>query len=292
MGLPPLLQTLDRWMKSSPWHPRVTPFFVYILGLALTGLLTPENRLGAWAYLPLYAGVCGLIAWLLWRYRALVPELTLRFHWTVLPSAALLLVAWVALGHGYNRLFGVEDAAVPLAEAEVFGPLAAASAAGFWAAFVARGVGMTLVVPLFEELFVRSAVLRAVHSWRGTRTGLLQFAADLPAVGELVADRPAVEDAQREPPAFTRQLERTPLGAVTLFSALASTAVFAASHGARDWAGCLACGLVWCWMVRHTNRPSLPPQRRAGLGPVVWSHALVNLGLWVWTLRTGDWQFL
>ena len=137
---------------------------------------------------------------------------------------------------------------------------------------------MTLVVPLFEELFVRSAVLRAVHRWRGTRTGLLQFVGDLPAVGDAVTERPAVEAAQREPPAFTRQLVETPLGAVTWFSALASTAVFAASHGVRDWAGCLACGLVWCWMVRHTNRPGLPPERRAGLGPVIWSHALVNAG--------------
>ena len=287
-----MLQRLDDWMARSPWHPRVTPFFVYILGLAVGGFLTPEDRLGAAAYLPLYAAVCGVIAFLLWRYRALVPELTLRFHWTVLPSAVALLAAWIALGRGYNRLFGVEDAVVPLAEADVFGPLAAASAAGFWAAFVARGIGMTLVVPLFEELFVRSAVLRAVHTWRGTRTGLLQFASDLPAVGEALANRPAVEAAQREPPAFTRQLVGTPLGAVTLFSAFASTAVFAASHNARDWAGCFACGLVWCWMVRHTNRPSLPPERRAGLGPVVWSHGLVNLGLWAWTLRTGDWQFL
>ena len=279
-------------MARSPWHPRVTPFFVYILGLAVGGFLTPEDRLGAWVYLPLYLVVCGVIVFLLWRYRHLTPELSLRWHWTVLPSAVFLLVAWLVLGQGYNRITGAGDAVVPLAEADVFGPLAAGSAVAFWAAFVARGLGMSLVVPLFEELFIRSAVLRAVHRWRGTRTGLLQFAGDMPAIGDVVAEKPSVVEAQREPPAFTRQLVETPLGSVTLFSALASTAVFAASHGVRDWAGCLACGLVWCWMVMHTNRPSLPPERRAGLGPVIWSHGLVNAGLWAWTLWSGDWQFL
>lgn len=279
-------------MAASPWHPRVTPFFVYILGLAVSGALTPEGRLGAYAYLPLYALICGVIVFLLWRYRALTPELNLRFHWTVLPSAGLLLAAWLLLGHGYNRLMGVEDARVALADADVFGPLAAGSTLAFGAAFVARGLGMSLVVPLFEELFVRSAVLRAVHRWRGTRTGLLQFAGDMPGLGDAIAERPSVEAAQKEPPALTKQLIETSLGAVTLFSAFASTVVFAASHGVRDWAGCFACGFVWCAMIAYTNRPSLPEDRRAGLGPVIWSHGLVNAGLWGWTWWSGDWQFL
>lgn len=286
------LPWLDAWMEASPWRPRVAPFMVYILGLALGGALTPEDRLGAHVYLPLYAAICGIIVFLLWRYRRLVPELTLRFHWTVLPSAVALLVAWVALGHGFNSVTGAEPAAMPLADADVFGPLAAQSSLAFWAAFVARGLGMSLVVPVFEELFVRSAVLRATHRWRATREGLLQFLGDLPAVGELFGDRPAVMAAQREPPAFTRQLVGTPLGAVTLFSAVASTVVFSASHGIRDWAGCLACGLVWCAMVAYTNRASLAPEKRAGLGPVIWSHGLVNAGLWGWTWWSGDWQFL
>lgn len=279
-------------MARSPWHPRVTPFFVYIVGLAVAGMLTPENRLGAGVYLPVYGTVCGVIAFLLWRYRQLTPELTLRFHWTVLPSALVLLAAWIALGRGFNQLTKGGAGVVPLADADVFGPLAASSSGVFWVAFAARGLGMVVLVALFEELFVRSAVLRAVHRWEGTRTGLLQLVADLPAVGDVVADRPWVEAAQQEPPAFTRQLVQTPLGAVTIFSAAASTVVFAASHGVRDWAGCVACGLVWCAMVGWTNRASLPPDQRAGLGPVIWSHGLVNLGLWGWTLSTGDWQFL
>ena len=95
-------------------------------------MLTGEDRLGAHAYLPLYLVTCGIIVFLLWRYRALTPELTLRFHWTVLPSAALLLVAWIGLGHAFNRVTGAADAVVPLAEADVFGPLAAGSAGAFW----------------------------------------------------------------------------------------------------------------------------------------------------------------
>ena len=45
-------------------------------------------------------------------------------------------------------------------------------------------------------------------------------------------------------------------------------------------------------MVWVTNRESLPEGKRLGLGPVVWSHGLVNAGLWAYTYYTDDWQFL
>ena len=284
-----MLDRLDAWMQQSPWHPRVTPFFAYIVGLMAIGFVGDAAPV---AVPPLYLLQCVLVAWLLWRYRRLTPELNLRWHWSVVPSAVLLLVAWVLLGYGYNQLFfgGLER--LPLERETYFRELFEVSAAYGWAALLLRLLGMSLLVPFFEELFVRSAVLRAVHDWPSTRTGLIQFASDLPVLGDALADRAAGRRAEAEPPAFTRNLERVPLGAVTVFATLASTLVFAGSHGLRDWAGCLACGVVWCAMVGWTNRSSLPEDRRAGLGPVIWSHGLVNALLWGYTLVSGDWQFL
>ena len=284
-----MLDRLDAWMDQSPWHPRVAPFFVYIVGLMGIGFVGDAAPA---AVPPLYVLQCGLVAWLLWRYRRLTPELNLRWHWSVLPSAVVLLVAWVGLGYGYNRLVfgGLER--VPMERETYFRELFELSAVYGWAALILRLLGMSLLVPFFEELFVRSAVLRALHDPRSTWTGLVQFAADLPVVGDAVARSDAGRRAEAEPPAWTRNLERVPLGAVTVFATLASTVVFAASHGVRDWAGCVACGVVWCAMVGWTNRPSLPEAERAGLGPVIWSHGLVNALLWGYTLISGDWQFL
>ncbi len=286
------LGRLDAWMASSPWHPRVAPFFVYIAGLALTGFIPGGDRAVALAYLPIYLAICAVIVWMLWRYRKLTPELSLRFHWTVIPSVVFLTAAWVVLGYGYNTLFfgGLEK--VSLEESDPFGELMAVGPGVFWVVFVARGLGMSLVVPLFEELFIRSAMVRGLHRWRLTKTGLMQVAHDLPAIGDLIAEKPAVSAAQSEPAAFTVQLSQTALGRVTVFATCASTLVFMLSHGMRDWAGCIACGVVWCAMVWWTNRESLPVEKRAGLGPVIWSHGLVNAALWVFTWQTGDWQFL
>lgn len=281
-------------MASNPWHPRVAPFFVYIIGLTLTGLVTGETIHTPALYLPVYVIVCVVIAAMLWRYRKLTPELNVRFHWSVIPSAVFLTAAWVALGYGYNQLFHGELLKQPLDdEATVpFAALHAQSAALFWVTFAVRGLGMSIVVPLFEELFTRSAMLRGLHRWRLTKTGLIQLAADMPLLGDVIAEHPAVVKAHGEPPALTTQLSQTPLGRVTVFATAASTLVFMASHGTRDWAGCVACGVVWCVMVGWTNRASLPPEKRLGLGPVVWSHGLVNALLWGFTIYTNDWQFL
>ena len=283
------LGRLDAFMARSPWHPRLVPFFAYIVGLFVIGVIAD-------AYLPaypvLYTLQCAVVVWLLWRYRRLLPEMTLRFHWTVVPSAVLLTAAWVGLGYGYNLLLlGERDPLVWEAE-DTFRPLFEMSLAYGWAALVLRLLGMSLVVPFFEELFIRSAMLRSLHDWKTTRVGLVQIATDLPLIGEWVSNTGAGKRAEAMPPQLTRNLETVPLGAVTVFATAASTFVFMMSHAWRDWAGCIACGVVWCAMVGWTNRASLAPEQRAGLGPVIWSHGLVNALLWGYTLWSGDWQFL
>ncbi len=286
------LQQLDRWMAESPWHPRAVPYFVFILGLLVTGFATTGLfNLPAVpkAYPFLLAAIGIAILALLYRYRRLTPELTLRFHWTVLPSAALLTALWLALGYGYNLATQGDLQPTPVQDHDTFGPLKQAGPAWFWTAALIRLFVMTVVVALFEELFIRSAILRALHDWPTTRTGLLQLLSDLPVLGDMLHDKPALQHAQTQPPAFSNNLASNALGNVTVFATLASTVVFMLAHLPRDYAGCIACGIVWCWMVQATNQPGKPA---LGLGPVIWSHGLVNAALWAHALYTNDWQFL
>ncbi|XAM01562.1 CPBP family glutamic-type intramembrane protease [Phycisphaeraceae bacterium D3-23] len=314
------LAKLDAWMAQSMWHPRLVPFFVYILGLMATGyLITPVPVTRPFVY----TLVVAIIVFLLWRYRKLLPELNIKFHWLAVPTGVGLLFAWVYLGYWTNQL------ATAAQGTPVLGPLAEFFVGGsnalsvtdvdnrklhafergqqhfgdvwFWATMVLRLIGMTLVVPLFEELFIRSAALRSTFSRRKTWTGILQVVGDLPLIGDMVGGSKQGRRADAEPPAFTEQLTTIPLGKISLFSVIASTVVFMLSHAPRDWAGCVACGVVWCLMVWWTNRPragkgetwdNLPEGGRTGLGPVVWSHGITNALLWAWTLHYGDWQFL
>ncbi len=299
-------------MADDPWRPRLVPFFVWIVFLLPGGILAEQLP---YAQPVLYSLQIVLLIALMVRYRKLTPELNLAFHWTVIPSAILLLVAWVALGKLMvasglpvfsNTLEGnhtLQDVRQTHGE-----PL-------FWTSMILRLIGMALIVPFLEELFIRSAMLRGLHRFKPTRTGLLQFACDLPAIGEVFSKTKAGRAAELAPPALTRQLVQTPIGSVTVFAIAASTLVFMLSHAPRDWPGCIACGIVWCLMVWYTNRGTpterstfMPPQsayppavqnvmegsrpRPAGLGPVIWSHALVNALLWAYTLQTDDWQFL
>ena len=319
------LAKLDAWMASSPWHPRIVPFFVYILGLALGAMVI----LGALpVVLPfLYTLQVGGVVFLLVRYRKLLPEMTLRFHWLAVPTGIGLLFAWVYLGYFTNWL-SVQSQGTPVL-GDVMGYLVPTTPAGsgvdgaerhpivigresfgelwYWATMILRLLGMSLVVPLFEELFIRSAVLRCTRTWAKTRDGIIQVLSDLPLIGEPIANSPAGRRANALGPQFTEQLVNTPVGMITAFSVVASTFVFMLSHQRRDWLGCIACGIVWCGVLWYTNRPrprkfnedgtaetwdTLPEGGRTGLGPISWSHGITNAALWAWTLQTGDWQFL
>ena len=202
------LAKLDAFMASTRGTRASCPYFVFIVGLTLTAFVPGGDRAAALAYLPIYLVVNAVILWLLWRYRKLTPELNLKFHWSVIPSAVFLTAAWVALGYGYNTLLFGELKEVPLEESEPFGELMAVGPAVFWAVFVCRGLGMSITVPLFEELFVRSALLRGFHRWRLTKTGLLQVGADLPAVGDVIGTKRRWSRRSPSRPRSRRSLRR------------------------------------------------------------------------------------
>jgi len=296
-------------MESHPANPRFIPILVYLLFLTLVGFVRDWQP---WAYPTVYLVQCFTVGWLLWRYRKLLPEMTLKFHWTVIPSAVLLTAAWVGLGKGMVWLapewFDTVNAEHPFAQ------LKPEDQAAYLLSISVRLLGMSILVPLFEELFIRSLMLRALANAKRTGLGVIQFIHDLPGVGDLVMDTKIGTHAGKLPPIFTEEFRRHRLGVVTWFGIAASTFVFMLSHMPRDWPGCIACGVVWCLMVRWTNpaaakqgadppgeadgsmqddlersRP-LPGDR--GLGPVIWSHGLVNALLWGYVIYTGDWRFL
>ena len=315
------LARLDAWMAENPWHPRATPFFVYMIGM-LVGQLVYAGAFGIPdlpAVIPVvYTLQVGIVAWLLWRYRKLLPELNIKFHWLAVPTGVGLMFAWVYLGYASNWLANqavgipaVGDVVawlVPTHE-QVPGNTSdthtindnkeSLGDAWYWSTMSLRLLGMSLVVPLFEELWVRSAVLRGAFNGGKTKTAFIQLASDLPVIGEWVSGTQAGKDAAKQPVMFTQQLQENAVGQISLFAVVFSTLVFMLAHQRRDYMGCIACGVVWCLLVWWTNRPKKgetwadqPASGRYGLGPIVWSHGITNATLWAWTLYTNDWQFL
>ena len=296
---PSRLAAFDAWMTTNPWHPRLVPFLAYILFL-------PAAQWARTWWPPLqpllYGAQLIVVVALLWRYRHWIRELTWRFHWLAVPVGVALCAAWIGLGHGMVQLAPGWFAPEP-------GPSGLERMPEPWRAFSLglRLLGMTLVVPMFEELFVRSACLRGFHSPRKTWIGLVQAAADMPGLGDWLGETRYGQRMQRYPFMFTRQLREWPVGRLTLFGVCASTLIFTASHVPRDWPGCLVCGVAWCALLWWTNdrgrgstflnnepTPHASPQVGAlpGLGPIVWSHAITNALLWLWCVSMGDWMFL
>lgn len=275
-------------MAANPWHPRLVPFLVYVLALPV---ITWVEQWSLHAQPVLYAVQVGVVVALLWRYRRLLPELTLRFHWLALPVGVGLCAAWVVLGHAMIRLAPAWFA--PGDEAHVIERMPSGVRD---VSLGLRLIGMGLVVPMFEELFVRSGCLRGLHSPRKTWIGLTQMLGDLPGVGDWMMQTGYGRRIARYPAMFTHQLRIWPVGKLTLFGVAASTAVFMVSHTVRDWPGAIVCGVAWCALVWWTNRPgaggSGHERPALGLGPVIWSHALTNVLLWGWCVWTGEWFFL
>ena len=300
---------IDDWMAQNPWHPRVAPFAVYIVMLVPIQWLT-ENA--PRAYPVVYSIQCLLVVWLLWRYRRLLPELNMKFHWLAIPVGVGVLIAWILLGwfmagelayrwqalasdglQGLQGKLGAEALGEePGFLAEKFGmtqkhfleKLRGESAAFYWLSNGLRLLGMSIVVPLFEELFIRSLMLRSLHKAGPTGTGLLQVLLDLPWIGDRLLTTDAGRRASEQPPAFGLQFDATPLGALCVFGVCSSTFIFMINHGMRDYPGCIVCGVAYCLLLGAT--------RHKGLGPVVWAHGITNGLLWTYTLYTNDWQFL
>lgn len=289
---------MDRAMGEGPGLVRLGPLLLWVACMFVVGLARDWDV----RTLPyLYSVQCVLTVGMLWRYRKLLPEMTIWFHWSVIPSAVFLTAAWIILGWWIggelpvrwealmegNWQLGALDAE---AEPHYFEKIRGEYSATYSAGIVLRLLGMSLIVPFVEEIFNRSLCLRAMHSAKKTGVAFLQVLHDLPGIGEVLMHKPTIRAAAQQEPMFTKQFYETPLGKVSVFGVAASTFIFMLNHVPRDWVGCIVCGVLWCLMVKWTNGEGR--KRKLGLGPVIWSHGLTNALLWWYTIASGDWQFL
>ncbi|XZE54264.1 CPBP family glutamic-type intramembrane protease [Planctomycetaceae bacterium SH139] len=268
---------LDKWASEHPWHPRVAPWFAYLLVMALT---LQVRDWYPWAYAPLKIVQAVVVCYLVWRFRRLVPEITLRFHCSVVPISAVLAVAWVSL-QGWTAQFFPQ---LVDTKPTFFQTLYVDHMTLFWIAATAHLVAMSTAVPLIEETFNRSLLLRSISDVRATGTGILQMICDLPIIGAWLARTPAGVRANQEPPALGAQFQQIPLGRLSFLGVTTSTTLFMLVHATVDWPGAILCGLTWCILLNRT--------RHLGLGPVIWSHATVNLLLWIYAVTLQDFRML
>jgi len=276
----PVSQRLDQWMGEHPWHPRVFPFVVYV---ALLWLSEPARMWLPVTYPVLYTLQCLLVAYLLWHYRKVTPELNWKFHWLAIPVGIAGLVAWVWLGMQAAALW--PDKLDP----EGYDFLTEMGPALGWTSLSLRLLGMSIVVPMFEELFFRSALLRSLYAPKPAFAAVVDLLSDLPGVGDKIGESKVGRWAQQYKRPMASQFEKVPLGAISVFSLLATCVLWCVlSHHPRDWAGTFACGFLYAGLVWATNRRG----KSLGLGPVVWAHGITNALLWGYVIYTGDWRFL
>ena len=270
------LGRLDAWMGQHPAHPRAAPFLTYCVFLGLIGYLVRPHAPALW---PLaYVLQNAAVLWLLWRYRRLMPELTLRFHWMALPVGAAVAAMWVAVGLWMVQTFPGQfaaDDAQSLARANL--PLRHLSLA-------LELVGISVVVPMLEEPFVRSFVLRALHRFRPMAAAAVQIAQELPLVGNWLRRTSLGRQTEGQDHILADQFDATPLGKLSVFGVAASTLIFMLYHVPRDWPAAIVCGIAYCLLLAAT--------RKKGLGPLVWAHGITNALLFAYCAWEGDWQFL
>ncbi|MBL4700072.1 MAG: CPBP family intramembrane metalloprotease [Phycisphaeraceae bacterium] len=275
---PSVLGKLDAWMQEHPWHPRLLPYVLYVVLLALIGMATAYQPA---LYPVLYWLQCAVVAWLLWRYRKLTPELNCQFHWLAIPVGILVCVIWIGLGQWMMQTF--PDRFKPSLDDKPH-LFATMSPMMRWTSLSLRVLGMSLLVPMFEELFVRSLLLRSFHRFRGVVIGLVQWGQDLPLIGEWLMHTSIAKRADQHEHPFASMFNQTALGALSITGITLSTLIFTLGHGMRDWPAAVICGVFYCLLLRVT--------RHKGLGPVIWAHGITNALLWGYCVYYSDWQFL
>ena len=138
---------------------RTVPFAAFIVLLAVRGNLPPEGAFGVdprWVYGLTVLVVGGLLAWF-WRdYGELVPQTLPSVSEAVLAVVVGVAVfaLWVNLDAPWMRLGEVSAGFVPT---DAQGRL-------MWPLIAVRWVGASLLVPVMEELFWRSFLMRWVQS--------------------------------------------------------------------------------------------------------------------------------
>lgn len=147
------------WVPNRAAQARCVPFAVFMLLLALRGLVPGDGSWSIdprWIYAVTVLAVGGLLAWYWREYGELVKQ--------TLPSwaeAALAVVVglvifalWIRLDAPWMQLSEPAAAFVPI---DTNGQL-------LWPLIAVRWIGASLIVPVMEELFWRSFLMRWIRS--------------------------------------------------------------------------------------------------------------------------------
>ncbi|MEO7454107.1 MAG: CAAX prenyl protease-related protein [Fimbriimonadales bacterium] len=137
---------------SRPWLPYVVPMILF------AAITMAEGELGN--YVAVYIAKVIIVTGALIYFRSVWKEIKFEAKWLV-PSIVIgvaLFAAWV----GIEKNFGYPHMTF-LGDRTAFNPLTEADNAGMRAAFFAfRFFGLVLMVPLMEEIFWRSFLLRFI----------------------------------------------------------------------------------------------------------------------------------
>jgi CAAX prenyl protease-like protein len=213
--------------------PYAAPYFAYV-GIATLFQGLPN----AWDYALRIVVVSALMAWT-WRW--IVPL-------TGPKNSAVSIASGVAAGLLGTVLWVA--ALAPLAD----------PAAPSWTgtSFALRLLAATLLVPVFEELFIRVFLFRIAYQWFNERK-------QRPHALEAVMNHRSIDAVQP--------------GQWNLFAVVFSTIAFAVGHHVAEWPAALIYGLlmVSLWIVRKD------------VISCVAAHATTNLTLGIYVYRTQSW---
>lgn len=193
------------------WAPWVAPMFVYV-GLTQAESLIPDQNHATWypiAYtLKVIITVAAMVAVgrAAWGDLRRLPDAA---GWVLAVVSGLAITAlWVGLDGAYPALplLGGDDAR------EAYDPNVLAPAA-MWAFIAVRMAGLAIVVPIFEELFWRSFLVRLVQDLDDFR--------------------------------------RVPIGVVTPLAAVVTSVGFMLAH--PEWLVALITGFIWVGLLAKTR---------------------------------------
>jgi hypothetical protein len=199
--------------SAHPWWPYIVPLGIFLALTSAEGMI-PTTASGAsdpfW-YPIAYAVKITIVAVSAWVARASWRDLRpIPGRATILAAVGLgLLVAivWVGLDRVPFPKFG------EVGERIAFDPLTIKQTAGRWGFLAVRFLGLVLIVPLIEELFWRSFLMRWV---------------------------------------INPDFERVPIGQVNWPAALVTSGLFALAHPA-EWPAAFLTGLAWAGLLYRTK---------------------------------------